>query len=1124
MKNIARLFLVAAATTVSLSAQSLIQGPSSSQSSYLTPTAPGWSATAIMTVGDRVGGLPAGYMFAGIPDGLGAYSNGDGTMTVLANHEIGATQTTPPVLLGTARAHGAAGGFVSKWVINTSTWQVISGGDFVTSPTNQMMWDTTANSGAGNWVARTASNPYAYLRPCSADLPKLEAFYDASNGGTGYNGLIFLNGEETGAEGKGLAWIVTGTEAGKVYELPHHGKYSWENALARSNYGLSPSATNLLQTVVVGTDDTTPGEVYVYIGTKNNTGNAVQKAGLANGLTYGLKVLTATGYTGDILFENATGITGTFGLAQIFDNATLANKTGAQFQAESLRLKVTQFARPEDAQWIDEDSLVFATTGATVNGVANITAKIYQLDFNSDATNGILTTGGNIKVLVNSANLTGKDGAKAASFDNLTLGEDGLLYIQEDPGSREYVAKHWVVNPLAGNQAAVEASAVQIFESDRSRFTTGAVNFQTIDEEHSGIIDITSIVADGITGSKWFLVATQNHAAATGANAATLVEGGQFIALNYKDGTNSGLVGSLLTLDNGGVIVASGTAITHNVALTGTGGVFNTNAATTVSGAIGGTGGLWKNGTGTLTLTGANTYTGNTNIEAGKIVVNGSLASSVRILKNGSLGGTVTIAGNLTNLGTLAPGNSPGTTTISGNYIEAGTLDIEVWGTTANTQHDQVVVSGTATFQAGSNLMVTRTGSTFDLSRTQSVVAVSALAYSGAFTTLDRGTQTTQVFFNNATGRIHGSGLTEAQTFADLTTADNRKAVAAALYADGLTSATVLRANAGGSASAKAFIATGEMGAATLAFLGAPDVDAALDALSPEPYGGSAVMASRNSLSLARSLTGIRADSEAWTTQLGYDRQQATVAGVVPALAGRFTVESTSAILARQLGAGPTLSLLVADTEGRTSASGFSSKATGQSYGFGLGGDLGIGWLDFSVVNASLTAGGTRSGLAFSDQKLRATSVCARLTLPRAGAFLPYVGLSGNTAKIDAFSETGAGANLNVQQLKQHYLSAEAGLGYDLKLDDNLALRVNLAYEHALGADDDVIQARFADASAPTTFGVRTTGPGLDLFRAGLGLNWNLGKGQAAAFGYDYLAGTGVSSAHQIKANYTFRF
>ena len=114
MKNIARLFLVAAATTVSLSAQSVIQGPSSSQTSYLTPTSPGWSATSLLTVGDGIGG----YLMAGIPDGLGAYSNGDGTMTVLANHEIGNDFTTG-VLKGAVRAHGAAGGFVSKWVINT---------------------------------------------------------------------------------------------------------------------------------------------------------------------------------------------------------------------------------------------------------------------------------------------------------------------------------------------------------------------------------------------------------------------------------------------------------------------------------------------------------------------------------------------------------------------------------------------------------------------------------------------------------------------------------------------------------------------------------------------------------------------------------------------------------------------------------------------------------------------------------------------------------------------------------------------------------------------------------------------------------------------------------------------
>jgi len=1118
MKNIARLFLVAAATTVSLSAQSLIQGPSSSQTSYLTPTAPGWSATSLLTVGDAIGG----YLMIGIPDGLGAYSNGNGTMTVLANHEIGNDYTTG-VLKGTLRAHGAAGGTVSKWVINTSTWQVISGGDFVTSPTNQMMWDTTANAGAGNWVARTASNPYAYLRPCAADLPKLEAFYDSVSS-YGYNGRIFMNGEEAGAEGKGFAWIVDGAEAGKVYELPHHGKYSWENNLARYNYGLMPGSANLLQTVTVGTDDTTPGEVYVYIGAKTSTGNAVQKAGLANGLTYGLKVLTATGYTGDILFENATGITGTFGLAQIFDNATLANKTGAQFQTESLRLKVTQFARPEDAQWIDENSLVFATTGATVNSVS-VTSKIYQLDFNSDATNGILTTGGAIKVLVDSAKLTGKDGAKAASFDNITIGDDGLLYIQEDPGSKEYIAKHWIVNPLAGTQAQIEATAVQIFESDRSRFTTGATQFQTIDEEHSGIIDITTIVADGITGSKWFLVATQNHAAATGANAATLVEGGQFIALNYKAGTNSGLVGSLLTLDNGGAILATGAAITHNVALTGTGGVFNTTAATTVSGAIGGTGGLWKNGTGTLTLTGANSYTGNTNVEAGKIVVNGSLASAVRILKNGTLGGTVTIAGNLTNLGTLAPGNSPGTITINGNYIEAGTLDIEVEGLTPGTQHDQVIVTGTATFQAGSNLKVTKTGVVpYDLTRTQSVVAVSALAYSGAFTTLDRGTQATQVFFNNATGRIHGSGITELQTFADLTVDTNRKAIATALYADGLTSAQVIKNGTAVLATSKAFIANGEMGAATLAFLGAANADTALDAFSPEVYGTSLLMATRNTYSLARSLAGAQAFGDKWNAQLGYDQQQSTSTASTTTLNGAFDVNSTYALLSRKVGADSVFSVLLANNNGKSSASGFASESSGESYGLGFGTETGLGRLDLGLVMGELTSSGSRSGQSFSNQRINATTLSARMSFTKLGAIVPYVALSRNMAESDAFTEVGTGANLNVGAAKQSDVTAEVGMGYGIKLDENVTVSLNVAYEHALTTDGSNLNASFADATVPTTFTVRTFGAGQDILRGGIGFNLGLGEGRSAALSYDYHTGADVESAHQIKASYSFRF
>jgi len=61
---------------------------------------------------------------AGIPDGLGAYDNGDGTFTVLLNHEF-------PASSGVVRAHGAKGAFVSRWVVDKETLQVTSGEDLI---------------------------------------------------------------------------------------------------------------------------------------------------------------------------------------------------------------------------------------------------------------------------------------------------------------------------------------------------------------------------------------------------------------------------------------------------------------------------------------------------------------------------------------------------------------------------------------------------------------------------------------------------------------------------------------------------------------------------------------------------------------------------------------------------------------------------------------------------------------------------------------------------------------------------------------------------------------------------------------------------------------------------------
>src|SRR5688572_24673093 len=96
---------IAALCGVVVSAHALT-GPSSSASPYVVRARPGVVTKSILTVGDAVGG----YRLAGIPDGLGAFDNHDGTFTVLVNHEIRDT-------LGVPRAHGAAGAFVSRWII-----------------------------------------------------------------------------------------------------------------------------------------------------------------------------------------------------------------------------------------------------------------------------------------------------------------------------------------------------------------------------------------------------------------------------------------------------------------------------------------------------------------------------------------------------------------------------------------------------------------------------------------------------------------------------------------------------------------------------------------------------------------------------------------------------------------------------------------------------------------------------------------------------------------------------------------------------------------------------------------------------------------------------------------------
>jgi autotransporter-associated beta strand protein len=129
-----------------------------------------------------------------------------------------------------------------------------------------------------------------------------------------------------------------------------------------------------------------------------------------------------------------------------------------------------------------------------------------------------------------------------------------------------------------------------------------------------------------------------------------------------------------------------------------------------------------KNDSGTWILTGQNTWTGKTAVNAGTLVINGSLGAggTVTVATAAKLAGSGSIAADTLVNGTLQPGDGPGTLTFNGTlaFSAASRLQWELAENSATTGGDAVVATGAVTVTAGAkvDIVLNRSGSGVDFS------------------------------------------------------------------------------------------------------------------------------------------------------------------------------------------------------------------------------------------------------------------------------------------------------------------------------------------------------------------------------------------------------------------------
>jgi hypothetical protein len=458
---------------------------------YTVPTTSDYSIVPILSAGDRVPRTSnplQQYQMVGIPDGIGAQRNADGTVTVFMNHELRNTVSSEPIV-GAPLNRGA---IISKLIL-AADGSVLSG-----DRAYDVVYYENVLVGPAPQVGNSTPG---FTRLCSGSLAPEAAGFDRP---------IYFAGEESGSPATfdGRGGLLTATFDNALWTLPKCGHLAWENGVVRPDPGV--------RTAIMCLEDGDIGncQLYMYVGVKDRSAGAgpLRRNGLDNGALY---VFVSNNRKKNSEASLTSG--SVQGKWVLLPNAEAVNDIG--LEAASDAVGAFAFDRIEDGAFRPNhpNEFYFVTTGGSA---VNTLGRLYRLDLNPDNILGPAR----VTVIYNADQIIAAGGDIAISPDNVDISEDYIMICEDGTAPSSVVMAEkgrkgniWRLD-LNNNYAAENVAELTAIGRDGREVPSG--NWET-----TGIID-----ASGLFGSGTWLFNVQAHPP-TAVPALNTVEDGQLLLM-----------------------------------------------------------------------------------------------------------------------------------------------------------------------------------------------------------------------------------------------------------------------------------------------------------------------------------------------------------------------------------------------------------------------------------------------------------------------------------------------------------------------------------------------------------------------------------------------------------------